>query len=74
MIGQNITGYGSASMSWPRIGMRNAARESAPAQAAETASPNAAARSVVGETDAAPVARFTRTSARSAGGYTYPGA
>ena len=52
MIGQNITGYGSVPMLWPRISMRNAARESAPAQAPETVSPNAAAHSVAGETDA----------------------
>ena len=43
MIGRNIVGYGSASLLWPRISLRNPARESASGQTPETAFPRSVA-------------------------------
>ena len=56
MIGRNIAGYGSASLSWPRISLRSPAREPASGLATETALPHSSAlRPAANGTDTEPV-------------------
>ena len=60
MIGRNIVGYGGASPPWPRISLRNPARESASGQATKTALPHSIApRPAANGTDTEPVGTLT---------------
>ena len=53
MIGRNIVAYGDASLSWPRIGLRNPVREPASGQTTKTALPHSIApRPAVNGTEA----------------------